>query len=152
MASSIEPIHHVHGRVADEPCGAHTLGLSIDLGGGPLLEDPALVDDDGAPAERQRLLRFGGGVDDNRARFRQHPAKLDPQLLPKLEIQVDQGLVQEQEIGLLDQRPSQRDALLLATGELRREPIEKLLEMEDLRHSAHPPLDLSAFDPGHQQG
>ena len=131
-------VHYIHRRIAHEPCGTHALGTPVELGGRSLLEDPALVDDNGVTAEGERFLRFGGGVDDDGVRVREQLPELDSKFLAELEVQIDQRLVQKQEICILHQCPGQCDPLLLAAGELGRESIEKILEVHHPRHLAGP--------------
>ena len=48
------------------------------------------------------------------------PLELDLHLPTQLEVEGAERLVEQQHLGLVDQGPGQRDALLLATGELGR--------------------------------
>ena len=61
-------------------------------------------------------------------------------------VEIGEGLVQQQDVGPLHERTRERDALLLAPGELPRTAIEKLVDL-DLRGSlAHPRLAVCPGD------
>ena len=61
---------------------------------------------------------------------------------PELRVQVRQGLVHEKGLRLARDRPTHRDALSLASREMRRPPFEQVAEPEQLRHFVHAALDL----------
>ena len=64
-------------------------------------------------------------------------------------------LVQQQRLGVIDQRPGQRDPLLLATGQLARPPLLPAGQVHDVQHLANLPVDpvlghaLAAQPEGH---
>src|SRR6266545_650595 len=68
----------------------------------------------------------------------------DPGLGPR--IQRGQGLVQEQDRGLGDQRTGQRDPLLLTAGDLPRRPFAEMRDLEGLENLAHPALPLGLVE------
>ena len=64
--------------------------------------------------------RLGGGIDDDGSRPPEDLAHLGAQLLAQLVVEVGQRLVEQQQAGVLDQRPSDGGALLLAAAQLGR--------------------------------
>ncbi len=93
-------------------------------------EDPAAVDDRDPVAEPRRLFHVVGGEQDR------PPALLEPlDDLPDLAARgrVEPGgrLVEEQHLGVADQRAGERQALLLAAGELAHERPPLLLEADE---------------------
>ena len=96
------------------------------------LQEPALTHD--ADAVRQGkgfllVVRHEHGRDPELAL---HLADGAPQLLADLRVERPERLIEQEHLGLVGQRPCHGDALLLATGELRRQPIIHALE----RHEA----------------
>ena len=79
----------------------------------------------GRAAEKQRLERLGGRVDEDRAGGGEDARQLLAQLLAELVVEVGERLVEEHEVGLLDDGARERGALLLAAGELQRLAVEQ---------------------------
>ena len=124
----------------------------IDLERGPRLQHAALVHDHDMAAQEQRLQRLGGGVDHDRIAPGEDGAELDPQLLAQLVVEIDQRLVEQQQLGVLGQRPADRGALLLAARELGREPVQEVIDPQQARHLGHPGVDLGLRTAGEAQG
>ena len=59
-----------------------------------------------------------GDVDEGDTHLRLDALQLDLHLLAQLEVEGAQRLVQQQNLGVVDEGASERDALLLATGHL----------------------------------
>ena len=59
-------------------------------------------------------------------------ADLAPHLLAQLRVEVRERLVHQADLGLGDDRPAERHALLLAAGELRGLALEQLRQAEQL--------------------
>src|SRR5262249_38340594 len=57
-------------------------------------------------------------------------------------VEIRQGLVEQEDLRLAHNGPSQRDALTLAAGERMRLALEKWLEPQLLRGTAHAPVDF----------
>ncbi|MNR13991.1 hypothetical protein D3C85_1304360 [compost metagenome] len=70
------------------------------------------------------------------------------QLFAQLVVEVDQRLVEQDQLGVLDQRPGHGRALLLTTGKLQRIAFEKLLDAQHLRGFQHLALNLLAGNTG----
>ena len=123
----------------------------VDLERGSGLEQAPLVHDDDPAAQEQRLHGLGGGVDDDGPAAGEEGRQLDPQLLAQLVVEVDQGLVQEEEPGLLGQRPADGGALLLAARQRRWQPVQEMVDAQEPRHLPDPAVDLGTRSPGQAQ-
>ena len=75
-----------------------------------------------------------GDVDEGDPEVALHAAELLPHLHPKLLIEGGQRLVQQQHLGAGDRRARQRDALLLATRELPRQPVGQFRQSDLFDH------------------
>jgi hypothetical protein len=64
--------------------------------------------------------------------------ELELHLLAKLAIERRQRLVEKEDAGLEDDRTRDRDALLLASGELRRIPCREVRKADEFEHLANP--------------
>ena len=91
----------------------------VDLDGRADLLDPAVVHHRDPVAHRQRLLLVVGDVDEGDADLALDPLQLELQALAQLQVEGAERLVEEQHLRQVDQRPGERDPLLLAAGELR---------------------------------
>jgi hypothetical protein len=70
----------------------------------------------------------------------------------QLRVQVGERLVEQQQLRPPDQRPADRDALLLAARGGAGLAGERVRDAQHLRDLGHPPLDLRPPDPGLAQG
>ena len=82
------------------------------------LHDPALVEHGDAVGHRQRLALVVGDEDEGDAERLLQRLQLVLHLLAQLEVERAERLVEQQHLGLVDQRAGQRDALALAAGQL----------------------------------
>ena len=100
----------------------HVLGgrAAGDLGGRPLLDDPAVLQHQDPVGEHQRLQRVVGDERHGPAKSAQVPAQLAADLQPGARVEGGQRLVEQQQPRVGGQRPGQRDPLGLPAGELRR--------------------------------
>ena len=89
--------------------------LPLQLLGGALGDDLAVVDDGDAVAERVGLLEIVGGEEDGGAGFAQ-PADLVPHPGPALGVEPGGRLVEEEELGEVHQPDAHVEAALLAAG------------------------------------
>ena len=103
-----------------------------------LLLDPAVVHDDDRVAHRQRLLLVVGHVHERDPDLLLQRLELQLHLLAQLEVEGAQRLVEEQHGGVVDQRPGERDALLLAAGELPGAAALVPAQADELQRFAHP--------------
>ena len=110
----------VDRRVGEHACAGQVARLAIDRDRRPELRDAALVQRGDVAAEQQRLARLGGGVDHGAAAVGEQARQLVAQRLAQLVVEVGQRLVEQHQVGILDQRARQRRALLLAARQLAR--------------------------------
>ena len=90
--------------------------------------------------ERERLGLIVGDVDGRRARLPDQRGDLHPHPLAQVGVEVGQRLVAQDEAGAADEGPGQRDALLLAAGQLVRVAIGERTEADALEHGQRPGL------------
>ena len=75
-------------------------------------------------AQKQRFVRFGRRVDEDRAGRREYLREFLPQFLAQLVVEVGQWLVEQDQRRVLNDGASQRRALLLAAGQIERGTVE----------------------------
>ena len=95
-------------------------GLLVDLVRRADLDDAALVHDGEAARHGHRLLLVVRHHDEGEAKLLLQAHQLEARALAQLAVERGQRLVEQQELGPLDQRAGQRHALALAARELRR--------------------------------
>ncbi len=149
-------LQQVHRRRADEPGHEHVCGVVVHvLRRADLLQD-ALGEHRDPVAERDRLDLVVGHVDRRDADAVVQPLELGPHLDAELGVQVRERLVQQEHLGLANERPAHRHALALAARELPRPPAEQVLEPEHLGSSRRPavgrPPAASAAAAGRTRG
>ena len=138
--------------IAGEPMNAATKrsrGSLVELLRRVDLEDLPVAHDRDALPERHRLDLVVRDVDrrhaEPRVELRERRAHADAQL----RVEVRERLVHQERLRLADDRAAHRDPLALAARELRRPPVEELLEPEQLRDLVDPPCDLVLRRPPH---
>src|SRR5436190_30362 len=127
-----QPVQHVRG--ADEAGDGGVLGPLVDRRRRADLLDLALVGDGEPVTHRQRLLLVVGHVDErdpDLANGALDPLQLDLHLLAQLQVEGAQWLVEQQHLGMVDERPRECDALPLAARELDRLAIAEARELYD---------------------
>src|SRR5205809_158742 len=102
------------------------------------LLDPPLVEDRDAIGHRQRLLLIVRDVDERHAELLLDLLELDLQLLPELQVEGAERLVQEERPRLVDDRPRQSDSLALTPGELGRLAGSEPAESRHLERGVRP--------------
>ena len=142
----------VHRRIGKHPRRHPVPRLAVDLRRRSELRHPALPERGGVAAQKQRLLRFGRGIDEDRARGFEDPRNLHPQLLAQLVVEIGQRFVQQHQPRVLHQRPRQRAALLLPARQLQRFPVQHRRQLHQLRRLAHTGIDLGPADLHQPQG
>ena len=105
------------------PATNAVVGPLVDILGGPDLLDAALVHHRDPVGHRQRLLLVVGHVDERDPDLALDPLQLDLQALAQLEVERAERLVEQQDLGVVDERARERDALLLAPRELVRPAV-----------------------------
>ena len=123
---------------ADEAGHEFGAGAVEDLARGALLLDPALVHHHDVVGQRQRLVLAVGDLDEGDAELFLQALQLAAHPHPQERIERRERLVEEQDLRLGDQCARQRHALLLAAGELRREPGRIGRHRHELEHSPAP--------------
>ena len=111
------------------------------LGRAALLDDAVLHDDD-AVAQGHGLRLVVGHVDKGGVDPVAQLDDLRPHLVAELGVQVAEGLVHQQDLGLPHDGPANGHALALAAGEGLGLPVQVLRDAQDLRRLVHPPVDL----------
>ena len=132
----------VHRRIREDPRRRRVRRAAIDQGRGVELRHAPLPQGRAAPAQEQRLLRLGRGVDEDGARFREDLGDLGAQLLAQLVVQVGQRLVQEHQPRLLHQGAGEGAALLLTARQLQRAALQHALQAHQPGGGPHPAVDL----------
>ena len=94
----------------------------------PDLANPALAHDDEAVGHGQGLLLVVGHHHGGQSELALQFADLDAHLLAQLGVEIGQRLVEQQHVGPEHQRTGQRHALLLAAGQLPRQPVAEMIE------------------------
>ncbi len=93
-------------------------------------------------AQLQRFQRFGGGIHDGSLAVREQLGQFLAQFLAQLVVEVDQRLIQQQQLGFLDQRARQRRTLLLAAGQFGRGTLQIRSDVQAVGHAHHAGADL----------
>ena len=115
-------------------------------GGAELLDQPAVHHRHGV-GHRHGLLLVVGDVHEGQAHLGLDALELDLHPAAQLEVERPQRLVEQQHLGLVDQRPRQRDPLLLAPGELHRLLAGLVAELDELEHGADLLVDVLGLAP-----
>ena len=107
-----------HILAAEELRNVAVVRTGVDVARRPGLLDLALLHHHDDVGERDRLELGVGDVNEGDPKLALHAAQLLPHLHAKLFVQRGQRLVEQQHPRLGDRRAGQRDALLLAAGQL----------------------------------
>ena len=120
------------GRIAvgDEP----VRGSAVDVLRRPDLLHDALVHDQHPVAHRERLVLVVGDEDRRQPEPVLEVLHPRPRALAQLRVEVRERLVEQQHRRRVDERPRQRDALLLAAGELVRVAALVRGHVDELEH------------------
>ena len=138
-----EPREHV--RRTDEACDERVDGALVHVRRRPNLLGPSLVEDGEPVTHRQRLFLVVRDIhegDPDLTHGTLDPLELDLHLLPQLQVERAERLVEEQHLGVVDQGARERDALALATRQLDRLALAEARQLHDLQDFLHsqPPL------------
>ena len=132
----------VHRRGADEAGHEQVDRLLVELARGGHLLQHALLEDGHAVAEGHRLGLVVGHVDRGDAQAALHLGDLGAHLTAELGVQVGQRLVEQERVGLADQRTAHGHTLALTAGEVAGLAVQVVVELEHLRGLGHLGLDL----------
>jgi hypothetical protein len=119
----------------------------VDLARRSELRDLAVLHDGDLVGDRHRLGLVVGDIEGRGAAGLLHVADQPAHVVTQAGVEIGQGLVEQQEPRLDDQRAGQRHALLLAARQLARQAVlepDKLHLLEHLAHAALA-LGLAAF-------
>ena len=114
----------------------------VDAVGRVVLDQVARLQHDDAVGERHRLDLVVRHVDDRVAELLVQLLDLDAHLGAQQRVEVRQRLVEQEGLGLADDRAAHRHALALAAGELARLALEQVLDLQDAAASPTRVLDL----------
>ena len=134
LAVTADDLARQEVRRADELRDELVVGRLVDLPRATELQHAALLHHRDRGRERQRLDLVVGDVDGGDAELALEPLQLVAQRLAQLGVEVGQRLVEQQQRRLDDDRPGQREALLLATGELGGLAVGEVSELHGLEH------------------
>ncbi len=109
----------------------------VDLLGGADLAELAAAEDRHAVGDREGFLLVMGDHDGGDAGGLEHAAQLYAHLGAQLGVEVGQRLVEQQQLRLGGQRAGNRDALLLAAGELVRVALRVAAQVDQRQHLGH---------------
>ena len=115
------------------------------------LDEAPLGERRGVAAEQQRLERLRRGVDQDGAGLGKNPRQLLAQLLAQLVVEIGQGLVEQHQLGALDDGAGDGGALLLAARDMLRQAVEQWLQAEQFGGAADAPVDLGRLELGYPQ-
>ena len=139
-------IEEVHLRHADKAGDEDVRGMVEDLlRGGDLLDDAVLHDHD-AIAEGHSLGLVVGNVDEGALDLVTQLNELGAHLVTQLGIQVGQGLVHQEDLGVTHDGAADGDTLTLAAGECLGLTVKVLGNTQDLGSGADLAVDLVLGD------
>ena len=121
LAAAVRHLAHLARHQVHQPheIGHHAVGgMRIDLERRAVLLQPPAAHDRDVIGERERLGLVVGDVDEGDAGAALQLLELGAHALAQLGIEIGQRLVEQQDRRLDHQRARERDALLLAAGEL----------------------------------
>ena len=110
----------MHVRHADEARDELARGPLVHVGRRTELLDVALVHHRDPVAHRERFLLVVRHVDERDADLALDPLELDLHLLAELQVERAERLVEQEHLGLVDDRARERDALALPARQLHR--------------------------------
>ena len=110
--------------------------LQIQLARRGQLLDAPLVEHRDAIRHGQGLALVVGHVDEGDAELLLQALELDLHFLAQLQVERAQRLIEQQHLGMIDERARQRHALALPAGELRRPAPALRVQLHQLEHFA----------------
>ncbi len=143
--------NEVHRRRADEPRDELVGGTLVELGRRRVLLHAAAIEQDDAIGHRHRFRLVVRDVHHRHSELLLQLADLGAHALAQLRIEVRQRLVHQAYRRLGDDRPAERDALLLAARELRRLARQKFGDAEKVGDAGEPLLHVRRDDVAHSQ-
>src|SRR6476620_1019193 len=131
-------------RDADESRDELRLRMLVDVRRRTDLFDPPLVEDGEPVAHRERLLLVVCHIHECDGEVALQRLEEDLHLLAQLQVERAERLVEEEDGGLVHDRPRERDPLPLAAGELHRLAVAEARQADSLEHSLGPGAAVAA--------
>jgi len=128
----VTDVEEVHRGLADEAGDEDVGRFVVTLHRRADLLETAAVEDGDAVGHRHRLRLVVRDVDGRRVQVLLELLELRAHLRAQLRVQVRQRLVEQEHLRVADDGPPERDALLLATGELAGLAVEQVGDAEDV--------------------
>ena len=142
-------LEEVHARRADEAGDEEAVRIVVERERRADLLDPPGPQHDDLVGQGHGLDLVVGHVDHGRAQALVQLGDLQAHLDPQLGVEVRQGLVEEEDLGLAHDRPADRDPLALAARELLGLAAEQRLQVQDPGRGLDPLLDQRRVAAGH---
>src|SRR6266702_769406 len=136
----------VHRRRADEVGNEQRRRPVIDVARTRDLLDDAVVHHRDHVGHRHGLQLIMRNVDRRRSEPIVQRAQFADHRLAHCGIECAERLVHQETFWLAHDRPSERDALPIATGKTRHRKVEKMRNAQDARRLHHPPVGLGCAD------
>ncbi|MNN41470.1 hypothetical protein D3C81_1555900 [compost metagenome] len=117
-------------------------------------DDLAVTENRDALGQTHGFFLIVGHVDDGDAQAPMQLTQFILQVFAQFFVQCTEGFVHQQNAWFVNQRAGDSDSLLLATGELRRAAMGKLLKLHQLEHRIDPALAFGGgqFADGQRKG
>ena len=128
----------VHARRADEGGDKLVRRRIVKLERRADLGDDSLVENDDLVGESHRLRLVVRHIDHRRAELGMELRQFKAHLHAQFRVEVGERLVEQENLGLANERPADRDPLALAARKLGRATIEIGLELQDARDLERP--------------
>ena len=122
---------------------------SVDVLRRPHLQQVPLVEDRQPVGDGQGLFLVVGDVDRGQTGLFADAPDFRPHFKPQFGVEIGQRLVEQQALGLDDQRAGQRDALLLAAGELVGLGVRAVGQFDHFQRAAHAGRGIGFPDGAH---
>ena len=132
----------VHRRASHEPRDERVGRPVVDVVRGADLLDLAVRHHADPVTQRHRLHLVVGHVDRGHRQLAVQALEVPAYLGPQLRVEVGQRLVEQERLGPAYERTTHGHPLPLATRELAGLAVEQLVDVEQDRRLAHPPVDL----------
>lgn len=133
----------VERRVAEQVCRGNGVGAIEKHQRRALRDRPPCIEHDQSIRKLESFARVRGRIHKGGRRTREECAELILHDLAQLVVKIRQRFVQKQDVRLTRNRARQGNALLLTTGELLRQTIDKITEPGTRRHLARPSDSVS---------
>ena len=138
-------LEEVHLRRADEAGDERRRRVAVELHRRADLLDVTLVQHHDLVGHGHRLDLVVGDVDHRRADLAVQVGELQPHLRPERGVEVRQGLVEQEDLGVAHDRPPDGDPLALAAGQRLGLAVEQLLELQHRGRPCRRAAAISAF-------